>query len=1140
MPESFLLNKNVFDNSSTLIENFKSIPLLKFPVLTLDEVNIVESDSIVGFTVDNDLLNSIAEVVKQHDIPASLFFIAVFNILLQRYTNQDDIFITQMCSGKEPGKQPHADDYLNSFCGVRSMIDPDKTFNEILDQLKATKSEKSASECLTLDNFGQLFSKLNVGPEIFKALFNYTDNNDFSSNELYLDPVKELNHIKAYFKEFYIGLYLKKSAEGLTGNFYFNSNFVDRAFVIRIKDHFLNLLSCIISEPNESIGQYQILSSLEWQQIIVEFNDTKTPYSDKKLIYSLFEENAIKTPDAVALIKGATSLTYHQLNSLSNRLAHYLINQGVLPGDNIGLLVGRDFNMIIGMLAILKAGGAYVPIDPDYPIERQEYIFNQSLIKIVVADKSYPVRSLIEQSSFLCVDFMKPILSDNQNPSLDIDSKQLAYTIYTSGSTGKPKGVMIEHHSAVNLISWVNERFSVNGEDSLLFITSMCFDLSVYDVFGILAAGGKLVIAEHSEIQDVKQLQRMIRDYNITFWDSVPTTLDYLIQNLESEEPEFRYNGLRIVFLSGDWIPKSLPDRIKKFMPKTEVISLGGATEGTVWSNYFPVKKTQSEWNSIPYGKPIKNNFFYILNKQLQPVPYGVPGDLYIGGVGVARGYANDAQKTNAAFMPDPFNKEHGGRMYKTGDLGRMMLDLNMEFIGRVDNQVKIQGFRIELGEIENVLKSCSHVSNAVVLADDDLDGKKRLVAYVVPEQTSFDKKLVVAYLHTKLPEYMVPAIWIEMSALPLTSNGKIDRKSLPAVSYQQTPLVNSTIPLTDTERTLKLIWEECMNKSDINIHANFFELGGHSLMAVQILSRLKKRTGKSFQLSMLFKHPDIKSLASFIDGNEGDIKYVSLVAVKASGYKPPLYIIHGEGLNVLNFSNLAVCIDIEQPIYGLQAKGLNEIDTPLDSIPDIARHYVDEILLHNPEGPYLLSGYSFGGYVAVEMNKQLTALGKEVRMLIMFDTNAEKTEYKDWYKLFPKKVKRKIPKLLSFLKLSLTRPVATFKGQTLNISKKVNKLGSKEFYQQIKKIKQKHLLAFRKYQMEPFDKKVFLFKANICVHYVNDEQFLGWNKYAQKGVSVLEVPGDHLSMLEYPHVEKLAKVLQQEIDKSIFLNNPF
>ncbi|WP_316818874.1 non-ribosomal peptide synthetase [Pedobacter nyackensis] len=594
------------------------------------------------------------------------------------------------------------------------------------------------------------------------------------------------------------------------------------------------------------------------------FNDTVVPYPKEKTLNILFEEQVLKTPDHVALQLGGKSLTYKALNDKANQLARRIVELGIVPGDNVGLLTERNFEMIIGMYAILKAGGAYVPVDPDYPIERQQYILLNSAVSLLITDAVHPISALIPDLRSLDISTVPFHEYSADNLNLSIDSQQLAYTIYTSGSTGKPKGVMIEHHSAVNLVLWVNNHFNVGENDRLLFVTSMCFDLSVYDIFGILAAGGSLVIAEQAQVNDFNQLLYMLQHYQITFWDSVPSTFDYLVRELESNTDDYQQHHLRLVFLSGDWIPIGLPNRIKKFFPEAKVISLGGATEGTVWSNYFPIEKIETNWNSIPYGKPIANNFFYILDEQLQPVPNGVIGELFIGGVGVARGYANNAEKTAGSFLTDPFNKDCGGKMYRTGDQGRMMPGMNMEFLGRKDDQVKIRGFRVELGEIEHLLHKSAHLKEAVVLAKENKHGLKELIAFVVPIE-KFDKGPVIDELKLKLPDYMIPSVWMEMQNLPLNINGKIDRRALLEIEIPEVTRLHAKA-VTPLEITMVGIWEKIFGMESIGIEDNFFELGGHSLMALQIMSHFEKETGTKVPVVRLFKNPTISSLLAAIN----------------------------------------------------------------------------------------------------------------------------------------------------------------------------------------------------------------------------------------------------------------------------------
>lgn len=1108
------LKLNLLENASSVAESDN--------IVTPDIGGYIAADyRVFDLPADNIINENLQQFSKSHGLSPVSVFIAAFNIVLQRYTGQAALLL-----GQAFVKKNNQNDEIE-LGHIWSEFDSDMTFIEVVTQTGNSILNEAALKKVDRSQIQNITKSVNTG--LFQIFF-ITDTNADKALGYLTNNQNIITQLLPTIDDLYFGLHFKETSAKLDVSVFFNTKRFNIGFFELFNDRLLNLLTEATKNPGLKLGAYNILGQGELHSLLNDFNNTVVAYSSEKTLFNHFEEQVAKQPQKIAVVRGEKKITYDDLNRQANKLAHLLINAGITPGDNIGLLVGRDFDMITGMLGILKAGGAYVPIDPDYPLDRQEYIFNQSSIKVVVADQNYPLKSLIKAEGFILINSAQSDNLDDTNPDLKIDSNQLAYTIYTSGSTGKPKGVMIEHHSVVNLVSWVNKKFNVDTNDSLLFITSMCFDLSVYDIFGMLAAGGTLVIAQKDEIQNVQTLSDMLQKHSITFWDSVPTTMDYLVRTLEKETPFYKYAGLKTVFMSGDWIPVNLPDKIKSFFPEATVVSLGGATEATVWSNFYIIDSVNPLWNSIPYGKPIDNNFFYILNDHLQPVPVGTVGDLFIGGVGVARGYANDLEKTQYSFIADPFHPDSGGMMYRTGDLGRMMPDYNMEFIGRKDNQVKIQGFRVELGEIESTLNNSGLISNAVVLAKADRHGTRQLVAYVVDNQNNETAdETLKAYLKKTLPDYMVPAIWVKLDRLPLTPNGKIDRNAL-SIDDGFTPLNTDIIgPETETERMLLNIWKDYFKKENIGVTSSFFEIGGHSLMAVQILSKLKKTTGKNFQLSILYKYPTVRSLAQFIDRETSDYNFKSLVAIKPSGSKSPLYIIHGDGLNVLNFSHLAKHVHREQPVYGLQALGLNGVDEPIDNLPVIAYHYMQEILQHNPQGPYLLAGYSSGGYVAMEIRKQLIALGREVKMLIIFDTDAEKTEYKDWYSLLPKKAKRHFPRMVQALKFSINQ---MFRSKVLQEPVPVEqKKDTREFYKLVQKIKSKHITAFRNYHLEPFDGKLYLYRAKISVHYVEYGKYLGWDKYAEKGVELFEIPGDHFSMLQPPHVAMLGDILQNNID---------
>ena len=568
----------------------RGISLLQFPTLQGHEGERTGGRFEISFQIPEDLLSRLRVFGSSHIVTMQELLATGFLVLLYRYTSQEDIaFILQVASGR---------DLL-----LRAELKGADSFNEVLERL--------ADERLAVEG-----SYLTIG-EIEAGLKS-------RGTGLFLNKTIRQCLCLSGFEDAgsdFADLVFAIDEQIGAGKIYANANLIDEEAAKKLAAHFCRLLDGIVSKPDLAIGALPILTNTEYDEMVVQFNATAKKFPEEKTLFALFEEQVAVAPDNIALIQGERQLTYSQLNEQANRVAHILIKEGVKPGDNIGLIASRDFGMIVGMLGILKAGGAYVPVDPDYPTDRQEYILINSSIKLVIADDVYAVAKDVTGIRFL--DISKAVVgnSNSVNPCLDVQSSQLAYTIYTSGSTGRPKGVMIAHKSAVNLVTWVNDTFDVGQGDRLLFLTSMCFDLSVYDIFGMLAAGGSIVIASRQEVQDVRRIPDLIETYKVTFWDSVPTTLDFVIRGLESRKTTLQLSSVRLVLLSGDWIPVSLPDRVKKYFIDAEVIGLGGATEGTVWSNFYPVKSVQPEWRSIPYGKPIANNTFYILNEQMQPQP---------------------------------------------------------------------------------------------------------------------------------------------------------------------------------------------------------------------------------------------------------------------------------------------------------------------------------------------------------------------------------------------------------------------------------------------------------------------------------------------------------------------------------------
>lgn len=636
---------------------------------------------------------------------------------------------------------------------------------------------------------------------------------------------------------------------------YFYDQEISTAFdlYVRVLEHFAAAShGCLRDVPT--------LTPHERHELVHAFNATATEYSRSATLHHLFEQQARRTPQHAALTVDGASMTYAELHRRSNQVARMLQAHQVKTGDCVGLVAARGFEMVVGLYGILKAGATFVPIDPEYPQSRQEFIAEHAAVAAVLADRDYgwSVGTTVRLSEAAYQQYADDDLA------VEAESTQLAYVIYTSGSTGTPKGVMIEHRSAVNLIEWVNGRFTVGSEDVLLCVTSICFDLSVYDIFGTLARGGRVVLADRDDLHDHQTLSRLMVDERVTFWDSVPSTMAHLVTMLEEEHPAFQQTDLRLVFLSGDWIPVDLPQRIRRFFPRACVISLGGATEATVWSNYYPVEGVSPLQSSIPYGVPINNSSFYILDDDLHPVPRGVAGELYIGGVGVARGYMNDAQKTAQSFVRDPFVADPDGRMYRTGDLGRMLPSGVMEFLGRKDHQVKIRGFRVELGEIEAHLSKHPAVQQAVVVDRQDANGQKYLCAYVVCKE-EFSAAAMREHLGRSLPGYMIPSFLMQIEAIPLTTNGKIARAALPDPTGTAAAGASYVAPRNQVEERLAALWSELLGVKPIGIHQDFFDLGGHSLLATRAVARMRAEFQVPIALKRFFESATIAEMAAEI-----------------------------------------------------------------------------------------------------------------------------------------------------------------------------------------------------------------------------------------------------------------------------------
>jgi tyrocidine synthetase-3 len=669
---------------------------------------------------------------------------------------------------------------------------------------------------------------------------------------------------------------------------YFHQSEVEYAL-----DIYARALALFASDSSIAPTADPLITDAERAWLTHEWNGEAVGFPSNRTLHGLFEAQAATAPERTALIRGDRQLTYRELDGAANRLARVLVAHGVKPGEPVGLMAGRSFEMFRGMLAILKAGGSYVPVDPEYPDERRLYLLENSGARLLVTDADCP--TVAAPHSCTIVRTRDGGAEPETELRITVDPAQLAYTMYTSGSTGRPKGVMVDHRAAVNLIDCINRKFEVTADDRLLFVTSMCFDLSVYDIFGILAAGGSVVIADRDEVQNASTISAILAGHRVTFWDSAPSTLNFLLDVLAESKIPYRQESLRRVFLSGDWLSVRHVRQVRRFFPNARVVALGGATEATIWSNYYLTDDLDPIRTTVPYGRPLQNNFFYILDDDQRPTPRGVAGELYIGGVGVARGYANDPDATSWAFLPDPFRP--GGRMYRTGDIGRLLPDGNMEFLGRRDFQVKIRGFRVEPGEIESLLLGIDGVNEAVVLPFDGAGGKY-LCAYLSGPREVRARE-VRTYLAKRAPAYMIPDHVVNIPRMPLTPNGKIDRRALPLPTRGAGSATTREEPRNETERWLQGVISGLIEGGAPSVTDDLFALGMHSLQMANLASRISQERHVQIPLREIFSDPTIRAIAARLEGgrplraHEGIVSIADASHYSISHAQRRLWVIH-------------------------------------------------------------------------------------------------------------------------------------------------------------------------------------------------------------------------------------------------------
>ncbi len=840
------------------------------------------------FKLPNELLERLKALGRQEQTTLFMILEAGFSALLHRYTGQDDILVGTPISGRTHSETENLIGYFLNTVVLRAKFTDRMNFRSLLQQVRERAVGAYAHPDLP---FEHLVAEL--APErdpsrtpLFQVMFIVHNPKGVSE----VSKVSGNHKLGTGTSKFDLTLLISETGNGLEGLIEYSTDLFEAKTIRRMCGHYATLLEAISRDPDQSISRLPMLTDAERQQLLVDWNDTKADYPKDVCIHQLFEAQVESTPDAIAVILESEKLTYRELNYRANQLAHYLLKKGVKPDTLVAICMERSLDMIVGIIGILKAGGAYVPLDPNYPLERLAFVLKDTQSPLLLTQQQL-VRNLPQQAEkILCIDAdWKNIAQESkENPSSGVAADHLAYIIYTSGSTGNPKGVLVSHK---NLVHSTSARFIFYQEPvrAFLLLSSFSFDSSIAGIFWTLCQGGLLCFPRPGMEKDLPHLARIVFQHRVSHWLSLPSLYSIFLSEAKPEQ----ISSLKAVIVAGEACPKELVDHHKATMANTSLFNEYGPTETSVWCSVYECS-SHNQSGPVSIGRPIPNTQIYLLDSHLNPVPIGVSGELYVGGLGVTRGYLNHPDLTADRFIPNPFDKT-GSRVYKTGDLARYRPDGNLEFLGRADGQVKIRGFRIELGEIEATLDRHPAVRQGVVVVTEDATGDKRLVAYLVPNEGQTPPVSVLRdHLREKLPEYMVPNAYVMLEKFPLTPSGKIDRRALPLpndvrskLEFTSDNLASShdfVRPYTETEMALVVIWTELLKVENIGINDDFFDLGGHSLLAIKAVSRIRDVFDVDLHIQTLFEIPTISGLSKVLTEAKGSRDNIQRIKQRKNG----------------------------------------------------------------------------------------------------------------------------------------------------------------------------------------------------------------------------------------------------------------
>ena len=1080
------------------------------------------------FPIDIKLVNSLKQLGKNAGCSLVTALLAAFEFFLSKLTGQNDLVVGLPTSGNRRYDMNHMIGDCANLLPLRSKINTNISYLEYLKQRNPQLLEAYIHHQVS---FGHLLQKLAIARDpsrvpMVPVTLTVDLNRDMESEFSFMGLTHEFKINPRKFASFEVQLHVCMSKNIPTFQCSYNTTLFKEETIKKMMISFEETINKLIANPNSPLAD-QVKGN--YLADYTALNNTETPYPNVALA-ELLSKQGESTPNNIALEYNGTKNTYQELHIKVNQFAHYLEAQGVQSGDYIAVSYPRSPELVYAILAIIQCGAAYLPLDHEYPTKRIEYMLEDSEAKFLVTSKNLAL-SLPKCSNTILIDDAMASLDQYPETKLEtyVDPENVIYLLYTSGSTGKPKGAKITNRNIVNLFCSLEIEPGIKETDRVPFISTISFDIASFELFFPLFKGATLVIPEHETPSDGRLFNEMLDKEKISLIVATPTTYQMLLDSGWSKKLPIK------IWCCGEPLPAKLA---KELIQRSEELwTLYGPTEVTIFSS---CKHIKSEETIISVGGPIANMQYYIVDEHLNLLPPNAIGEIAIGGDGVGKGYLGKPELTAAKYIPNVFSNKKDAIMYLSGDIGKLLPSNEVMCLGRIDHQVKVRGHRIEIGEIEHALTSIKGIKSAIVLAKTDI-----LVAFIVVDYeitTELEEiRLWRNELASQLPNFMVPHIFHILEKMPRTLNDKIDRVALLEYKSNSGNIQEYTAPRTNDEKLVAEIWQEILKIKRIDIFSNFFEMGGHSIMAVNVMIKIEKETGKRIPLSALFQHSTVEKFAKLLN-TESEISLDHLVPIKPNGSKTPLFMVHGAGLNILNFAHVINHFDDDQPVYGFQGIGPNGYDNWFESIEDMAACYIESILKTNPKGPYAIAGFSFGGIVAFEIARQLKEQGKTVSTIALLDTYVDSSYYYASY--HQKKLLRyydRTYKRLNYFMEMLT----SWKSLKLRVGAKKEYILKKYFglndtiteqeavaLDQFKEASTRVDKIVDRYHLKPQDLEVDLFRAKDDENFKLDPTHLGWKKIALKGVKIHNITGNHLGIVAPPNDKVLAKMIQDILDK--------